>query len=212
MSCQTVIIPINLFTVLWLQNVPVPEAEVVEEKAVYNDLRNKVNFTSRALRNMERYLVFSTPNALSTTLLARECLALNLSWAPSWRRVQLVHVHRAAPEDPQIVHGARETDVHIQEASFVDHNGLKLDRVEQFSVKKVCSKLFRGHNTDMTSVDASCHFAESWVTSQLLEPSPNFLQLSPVGQMQESSENLVDVAADTVDHIVARRTRDVEGL
>ena len=85
MSChQTVIIPINLFTVLWLQNVPVPEAGVVEEKAVYNDLRNEVNITSRALRNMERYLVFSTPNALSTTLLAQECLALNLSWVGFW--------------------------------------------------------------------------------------------------------------------------------
>ena len=97
--------------------------------------------------------------------------------ASSWRWVQLVHIEGAVTEHPDIIHTAREAYVDIQKAILVVSDGLKLDGVQQFPVKVVHCKPPRWYNAP---IYAHYCIAEIWGTRQLLEPSPNFLQLIPV--------------------------------
>ena len=115
--------------------------EVVKEKAV-----NKC------------HLVFSTPNFLSTTHLtwtalcftcpqqaSRQAHRMGLSQAgippviqaPSWRKVQLVHIEMAAPDDLGIMHTELVAHHNVQKANLVETNGSKLDGVEQSFMKVV---------------------------------------------------------------------------
>ena len=110
------------------------------------------------------------------------------------------------------MHRAREAHVHVQKATFMVADGLKLYRVEQLSVEVIGSKGSRGHNANVASINGPCHIAKSRGSCQLLEPSPNFWQLIPARKVDLLPENLLDAFAHPVDHIVACRAGNVEGL
>lgn len=76
--------------------------------------------------------------------------------------------------------------------------------MEQFPVEVVSRKHSNWYNANMAPISAPCHIPESWGTRQLLEPSPDFLQLIPVREADEPPENTLDALADPVNYVITR--------
>ncbi|KAJ8263822.1 hypothetical protein GJAV_G00141680 [Gymnothorax javanicus] len=196
------IIPVILVFDLRLQDVPIPEADVVQEKAGTDDFRHKLhlgfqeNGAPPGLEDPKCPLhealcpgqagvvpaLHRIPDRLpewhyQADGLCQARVSAIAQQTPSRRWVQPVDIEGAAPQDLGIMDAVREAHHHIQKVTLVVADGLELDRVEQLPVVIVRCKQPRWNNADMAAINAPCYPPKGWGARQLLEPGSNLLQL-----------------------------------